>query len=61
MQDIRGPAEPGTERRGRVGEPPHVAELEVGGVTQVDGGVGESVEHEDADVGSAASLRMAMQ
>ena len=38
-------------RRRRVGEAAHVAELEIGRVAQVDGGVGESIEHEDADVG----------
>ena len=50
VQDIGRRSEPGTERRRRVGEPPHVTELEVGRVTQVDGGVGQTVEHEDPDV-----------
>ena len=51
VEDVRRSPEPATERRRRVGEAAHVAELEIGRVAQVDGGVGESIEHEDADVG----------
>ena len=62
VQDIGRRSEPGTERRRRVGEPPHVTELEVGRVTQVDGGVGQTVEYEDSDVrlGRAAADRDAV-
>ena len=51
VQDIGCRAECGAQRGRRVGEPAHVAELEVGRVAQVDRGMREAVEDEDANVG----------
>ena len=61
VEDVDRPAEPVEVRPGGVGEPPDVGELEVGRVGQVDVGVGQAVEDEDAAVGVGRSTSTAMQ